>query len=153
MHIYCASGKAGRHQNKGVLVQKAVLLCRKGLVAEVSKVTSVQRGDWTPHSDPRQVLCRKEKWAQSFGAVGAPLDWGLVWQGDTEAGTAFCHLMARVFLSEHVSKERQAHLDRAIGSIFFLISIEYLLSLFISRSLHYLHYMSIEILQFLWCKQ
>lgn len=36
------------------------------------------------------------------------------------------------------------------GGIFSLISIVYL---FISRSLHYLQYMSIEILQFLWCKQ
>lgn len=36
------------------------------------------------------------------------------------------------------------------GGIFCLISIVYL---FISRSLHYLQYMSIEILQFLWCKQ
>lgn len=52
-------------------------------------------------------------------------------------------------LSDMQDQQRKTHLGRAVGGISFLISIVYLLSLFISRSLHYLQYMSIEILQFL----
>lgn len=59
---------------------------------------------------------------------------------------------SRMSLNQHTGPIK-THLGRAVGGIFFLISIVYLLSLFISRSLHYLQYMSIEILQFLWCKQ
>ena len=99
------------------------------------------------HYDPWKVLWRKEKWAQkSLGGWGTHPGQGPVWEGGTKAR----------ILSPVVWQARRpikTHLGRAVGGASFLISIVYLLSLFISRSLHYLQYMSIEILQFLWCKQ
>lgn len=123
------------------------------VTANASNGTSVTwgRSEWLT-DDPWKTLWRKKSELRKFWRGGGHT-WARVFsERVTLKAESFSPLVDRISHGEHAEIKKDTS-GQGCGGISFLISIVYLLSLFISRSLHYLQYMSIEILQFLWCKQ